>query len=260
MLFPTIRIAKRCQAFVQSRISPSIAQSVRVMELVLDTKVAEKAGSEKRATSGIAAVLFPEPEFKTAKQFWQHSGDGVSSRRAEFVERQLRDGLMVERKIERECKGPRRYQNKSSIDWGKKAVDEADDVESNEYVEERFGRNLDLAFVDSARLAIRKRIAGSLQDEPDAPELSPEEARMVKGFTEEDVYLYPCGMSAIFNAHNLLLQTLGQLRSVSYGYEVNVLYLNLSDNKQIPVYRHFEDSTEIRTRMHFLRQWVRFRS
>lgn len=34
---------------------------------------------------------------------------------------------------------------------------------------------------------------------------------------EQDIYLYPTGMSAIYNAHRTLLAAKGNLKSVSYG-------------------------------------------
>src|SRR5690606_14252067 len=84
----------------------------------------------------------------------------------------------------------------------------------------KFGRNLEVTLVENAKLAVRRRIAGSLRDPNPTAEtaISAEDARMVKGFTEDDVYLYPCGMNAIFNAHRLLLHALGTRKSVCYGY------------------------------------------
>lgn len=136
-------------------------------------------------------------------------------------------------------RGPKRYQ-RGSVDQtfltGKKFTSEgvensqlplqngtAETRESTQFLEERFGRNLDISFVDNARLAICRRIAGSLVGQVDlAVEPSPtrmtSNSRGVKGVSNDDVYLYPCGMNAIFNTHRMLLESGGQLKSISFGF------------------------------------------
>lgn len=74
----------------------------------------------------------------------------------------------------------------------------------------------------NAKLAVRRRIAGSLTADVDLPEAltlekDVENTRNVAGFSEDDVYLYPCGMSSIFNAHRNLMATKGELKSIVYG-------------------------------------------
>lgn len=60
------------------------------------------------------------------------------------------------------------------------------------YVEQRYGRNLPTGSAAVAKQALRRRIAGVL----DADETS--DGRKVG---EDDVWLFPTGMSAIYNAH-----------------------------------------------------------
>ena len=166
----------------------------------------------------ISAVVFPRAHAKVAKIFWQHSGDGISSRRAEYCHKAFEEGRLI---TVTPSKGPRRYQTNSN----KTAIADGE-LETNDcvrFVEERFGRNLDLSLASSAKLAIRRRIAGALTanvDLHEALELSQPPARMeqVKGFSEDDVYLYPCGMSSIFNTHRSMMICRGQMKSISYGY------------------------------------------
>ncbi|GAA5977635.1 hypothetical protein JCM11641_006882 [Rhodosporidiobolus odoratus] len=85
------------------------------------------------------------------------------------------------------------------------------------YVEERYGRNLDLSLAPLAKLAMRRRIAGVLREQPGeaipveemekhkAQQAREESTRGVVGLTEDDVWLYPCGMNAIFHAHQLAM-------------------------------------------------------
>jgi len=187
----------------------------------------EKPGAEDRISSGLCAVVYPSGEHPVAKQFWQHGGDGVSSRRAEFCQRELEEGLLVEKSSvqampSRVTKGPKRY-SRMSQDKGpwKPPSPPADAPDISRFVEERFGRNLDLAFVRHAKLAVRRRIAGTLKSSvgpQDALSLSREGGRDVEGFTEADVFLYPTGMSAIFNSHRILMLALGAAKSVCYGF------------------------------------------
>lgn len=90
------------------------------------------------------------------------------------------------------------------------------------FLEERFGRNLDLSLVERAKSAIRRRIAGAMgtDAESNAETLPPMAAntRGIADLQESDVYLFPCGMNAIFNTHRAMLQARGDLKSISFGF------------------------------------------
>lgn len=228
MLFPTHIIAERCQKFITSQ-APGSAQHVRIVDLV---PLSEKARSEELAiiSPRVSAVLFPQEIFKVAKQFWQHSGDGVSSRRAEYCHSLFDEGILVEPSAidgsPRFCKGPRRYQSKTSVDLGRpadKSNGSSDPQDPTQFVEERFGRNLDISMTKNAKLAVRRRIAGSLTADVGLTEAMSckSDANNVEQHTdrsEDDVYLYPCGMSSIFNTHRNLVSLKGSLKSVVYGF------------------------------------------
>lgn len=93
------------------------------------------------------------------------------------------------------------------------AQTEQDEDVLSRYVEERYGRNLDLSLAPLAKLAMRRRIAGVLRETPGQAipverieNVDGEEStRGVVGLTEKDVWLYPCGMSAIWHAHQLVM-------------------------------------------------------
>jgi cystathionine gamma-synthase len=228
LLFPSHAPAARCKDFFATQ-EPELGQKVRIMDLV---PLSEKARSEEYAliSPKVSAVFFPEQYFKVAKTFWQHTGDGVSSRRAEFCLSHLEQGALVDAKVVSEppalCKGPRRYQKKTSIDFNSSAVTpngNTDPHDPTQFVEERFGRNLNLSLAANAKTAVRRRIAGSLTadvglNEALSLQTDVERVRTVEGFSEDDVYLYPCGMSSIFNAHRNLMATRGPLKSIVYGY------------------------------------------
>ncbi|CAO2656126.1 Nn.00g049290.m01.CDS01 [Neocucurbitaria sp. VM-36] len=229
MLFPTHSIASRCRDFFLQNAPDLDASKVRILDFV---PAAEKARSEELAiiSPRVSAVLFPQDRFGIAKQFWQHSGDGVSSRRAEYCYHLFQKGVLIEasslQQSARICKGPRRYQKKTSIDLGgsEGVIDGAGEVQDpTQFVEERFGRNLDLSMTKNAKLAIRRRIAGSLTADvalTEALSLAKDTTttRPVAEFSEDDVYLYPTGMSSIFDAHRNILRAKGPLKAIVFGF------------------------------------------
>jgi len=242
MLFPSAKTARRCLQFIKQYAPPNASTAaLRVIDLVLDRS---KTTSEIliKLSPSISAVMFPKELFSTAKQYWQHSGDGVQSRRAEFCHSLFQEAILVDVTVleplengsRKAAKGPRRYQkgsldkpsplsqNRDIISSPTTTSSQAESRESSQFLEERFGRNLDVSFVDNARSSICQRIAGSLVDEADAPtNLSTKTLSSTRGIanlSEDDVYLYPCGMNSIFNAHDLMLQARGPLKSISFGF------------------------------------------
>ncbi|KAL6709528.1 Cystathionine gamma-synthase [Coniothyrium glycines] len=228
MLFPTHATALRCQEFFLHSAHDLDKSKVRILDFV---PAAEKERAEDLTiiSSRVSAVLFPQQRFSVAKQFWQHSGDGVSSRRAEYCLHLFEKNVLVEAstvdQTSRICKGPRRYRKTTSIDLGGQvsSTSTANEVEPTQFVEERFGRNLDLSMTKNAKLAIRRRIAGSLTADVALAEAmnlerDADRTRQAANFSEDDVYLYPTGMSSIFNAHRNLLRAKGNRKAIVFGF------------------------------------------
>lgn len=253
MLFPTKRIALRCVEFMKGRAPEAALAGINVVTLVLDPtkKTPEVLRSIRPAVS---AVIFKEEAFPIAKQYWQHSGDGVSSRRAEFCHGLFNEGLLVPENTgapsprsaqPKMFRGPKRYQRPGSIDGftnggngngnangnangngngvsqGGNTEEITEALESSRFLEERYGRNLDLSLVENAKSAIRRRIAGVLTSEVDLttslPTMSPH-ARGISNMKEDDIYLVPCGMNAIFATHQLLLKAREPRKSIEFGF------------------------------------------
>jgi cystathionine gamma-synthase len=228
-LFASIKTARICHSFVLGKIPADQAYKVRIVNFVPSPHT--EAGST--VTSSLSCVIYPKEYAPITKQVWQHTGNGISSRRGEFCLGALEDGFLVEDKgvasaesiSQRPCKGPRRYQSKTGARKG--SVGESPPRENTDdgrdyaqFIEERFGRNLSTSLANQAKLAVRKRIAGVLTADvelPEALEAASAEGR-VAGISEEDVLLYPSGMSAIFNAHQTLLATRGELPSICFGF------------------------------------------
>lgn len=247
MLFPSEITARRCVEFMLSRDKTITSSLLQVVDLALDHSKSTSA-ILKRISPAISAVIFPAELFPVAKQFWQHSGEGVSSRRAEFCHGLFQEGLLVDLKTLRPitngqpkpCRGPRRYQ-KGSMDkssFSKASRIESDTSESQngsapngasesrestQFLEERFGRNLDVSFADNAKSAICRRIADALSGDAEltatpSPVSTTPNLRGVTGLSEDDVYLYPCGMNAIFHVHRMMLEVRGPMESISFGF------------------------------------------
>ncbi|KAK7943238.1 cystathionine gamma-synthase [Apiospora aurea] len=250
MLFPTRKTAQRCHSFIQDKAPKELQANLQIVDLVLSAS-ASVPPVLRSISPSISAVFFVPDAFPIAKQYWQHSGDGVSSRRAEFCHGLLRDGLLVLAEPSQAprspglanakvFRGPRRYQRPASID----AVNgsnhhpatasqgaekngpagqgsDTETIESSRFLEERFGRNLDLSLVSNAKSAIRRRIAGVLSGDVDLTTKLPtmdSTARGVSNFREDDIYLTPCGMNAIFTAHQTLLKAREPRKSINFGF------------------------------------------
>ncbi|KAH6681242.1 cystathionine gamma-synthase [Plectosphaerella plurivora] len=248
ILFPTPAAARRCVDFMQRHGNPDSLSGLHVVDFGLDHS-ARLSPQVKSLTSTVSAVLFAAGAFSVAKQYWQHSGDGVSSRRAEFCHGLLKEGLLCPSSAtpsplsngtsaaKVQCRGPRRYQrnsadlgHKPTLNMTPKAVPPAtnggdavqESAESMRFLEERYGRNLDVSLVARAKSAIRRRIAGAMAADVESSisSLPPMTSNMrgLADLQESDVYLFPCGMNAIFNAHRALLSARGPMRSISFGF------------------------------------------
>ncbi|EED14153.1 cystathionine gamma-synthase, putative [Talaromyces stipitatus ATCC 10500] len=228
-LFPSLRTATICRNFVVARIPPEESSKIRIVGFV----PSPKADSDIRShvNSKLFGVIYPKEYAPIAKQVWQHTGDGVQSRRSEFCSSALQDGYLVEDtsigpdgKPSIFSKGPRRYQQRTPTpkehEHASKATESSDGQEFSAFVEERFGRNLSATLAQNAKRAMRRRIAGCLTANVDLQEALESEASSgrIAGLTEEDVFLYPTGMSSIFNTHRTLLNAKGSLKSICFGF------------------------------------------
>ncbi|KAI1759994.1 PLP-dependent transferase [Hypoxylon sp. FL1150] len=245
MLFPTRKTASRCLEFIRNKAPQAAQVDLGILHLVLDP--AKKAPDALQSVMpSISAVLFTAEAFPFAKQYWQHSGDGVSSRRAEFCHGLFKENLLVpEAKVsstkpqQKLGRGPKRYRRQASVDEHPNGSnnghhhypvtrdvpedDTTDTLESSRFLEERYGRNLDLSLVPNAKSAIRRRIAGVLVadaelDSTTALPTMDSNARGISNFKEDDIYLVPCGMNAIFTTHQTLLKAREPRKSINFGF------------------------------------------
>ncbi|RCI11066.1 hypothetical protein L249_7460 [Ophiocordyceps polyrhachis-furcata BCC 54312] len=234
MLFSTLGSATRCIAFIRRYAMPDMKSCLNILDLVVDVSKSSSALLRWLCPT-LHVAFFDEGAYGLAKQYWQHTGDGVSSRRAEFYFDLLRNGILIPRQAAdhqsqfRLQKGPRRYMSKltytTSVSPDVKSFpydQTGDHDECCRFLEERFGRNLDFGLVEQANLAIRRRIAGFLTHDSSRNEFRLASVnpsfQAQQDVKEDDVFLFPNGMNAIFNVHRTLLSALGQFPSVSFGF------------------------------------------
>ncbi|PPJ54503.1 hypothetical protein CBER1_02473 [Cercospora berteroae] len=247
MLMPSTRCAIRCKEFIKRQSPGADCSAIRSIDFVPTPE--HVAAHTTKILPRVSAVIYPQTLWPAAKAFWQHSGEGISSRRAEFCQRAFDEGYLVDqssptRQPQRMSKGPRRYQQNTSVDLGNPTNGQTtppktpprsngdtghtngeDISNSAEFVETRFGRNLSNELAAQAKLAIRKRIAGSLTADVElhealerSPNQATERTRDVPGFSVDDVYLFGTGMNAIFTAHRSLLLARGPAKSIMFGF------------------------------------------
>ncbi|EWC45050.1 hypothetical protein DRE_06330 [Drechslerella stenobrocha 248] len=247
MLFPSAFVASACKDFIasQSRArtgteSQLLESDIRIIALSSPTPIAESG-----PRPDIWVVFVVQHLYHYAKEFWQHTGDGISSRRAAFVHSCLSQGHLLDPKAQDNQalpgpqlpRGPSRYSRHSVVEPA--ATETSPNSSSSatkgdrgvyNFVELRYGRNLETVAIQQARLAIQQRIVGIIQLETSAIDdaakaqnitTSPDDTlahRRTHELSANDVYLFPTGMSAIFNSHRILRQCFGSYQMVEFGF------------------------------------------
>ncbi|KOG98709.1 cystathionine gamma-synthase [Saccharomyces eubayanus] len=240
LCFPSYKIANRCREFI--KVKTGLSTKVRILQLCTPKPMNQEEKLWRRECK-ITVVFVDQEIFPVMKQYWQHTGEIVSSRMAEYIlhELEVKENL----KSTGTASNIRKY-----------AAEDESRV-NEEYVETRFGRNLNFLAADKAKFLIRKRIATKVVEKLDSESVSdlfsfehynegngPFNAGSGEPFGESqlnsdvpaetfnstgesstsstfedisrddlnyhvnpntDVYLFPSGMASIFTAHRLLL-------------------------------------------------------
>lgn len=166
----------------------------------------------------IISALFHAPSLALiVKSFWQHTGTGISSRRAEFCLAALDSGSLVATHLDPATihKGPARY-NRRSRDAVIHKTQQRPPCEaySSSFLEERFGRNLNIRSCSEATKAIKRRIVDGLNYYGN---FSIIDRSVNHQLNEQDVFLFPCGMNAIFSIYQTLIEWRRGIQSIMFG-------------------------------------------
>ncbi|KAG8216801.1 pyridoxal phosphate-dependent transferase [Butyriboletus roseoflavus] len=244
LLCPSKKIADQCRTFVVNRaVLAGTPTHVRLVQYFI---CPEDSSAQTGQCAELHIVLFPANVLPIAKQFWQHTGLGISSR---FAEHCLSLWLRQDKKIPQSSASPPssptfRASNKhysvkqpgarissTGVSEPPSTTIPSDVLSKDQstYLEERYGRNLPLSAAAFAKRALRRRIAGVLirdnvQDGPQGPcagaqdvEIGPS-SRGVQDVNEDDVFLFSTGMSAIWSTHQLCLRARPPAKSVCFGF------------------------------------------
>lgn len=168
-------------------------------------------------------LLFAKDKFKFAKAFWQHTGDYISSRCAEralaFLGESVNGAATAptgknlyskNRHYARSTQPPTPTflptpSNPNPPTTTETITDDLLTADLTTYLEERYGRNLPLFNAPLAKQALKRRIAGGLlPSDEDYGKIADVTRGGATAVTEDDVYLFPCGMSAIWHAHDIV--------------------------------------------------------
>ncbi|KAH7909622.1 pyridoxal phosphate-dependent transferase [Hygrophoropsis aurantiaca] len=266
LLFPSKKAADHCRAFMLDRATQEgVATNpyVRLVQYLIcpEDTAGESPGIHQKARPHSSAstqsvelhiVLFPSDLFPVAKQFWQHTGMGISSRLADHCLSLLPDEHSPSHtplpsspispkptfrtpnkhySVKHSPKTPSLGESRTPAFILQAQLNPSEPLSKDQdtYLEERYGRNLPLSAGTYAKRALRRRIAGVLvrdnaDDGPGGPSAGAQDAqtgpssRGVQDVTEDDVYLYPTGMTAIWNAHQLVLGARPPAKSVCFGF------------------------------------------
>lgn len=239
MLFPSRKIAEAARSFILNNSSLQITRQPHVVHLSFPSLTPAKSGlSTPSMAVNLFVLLYPLQEAPLAKSFWQHTGYGISSRMAEYCLQHLSridgplDAVQSQNRIYSNPLRRSPYKNRhytkdtnfKPLSTPKNVPSESEQLSQDQmlYLEERYGRNLDVFFAGRAKLALQRRIAGTLSENVDLNQallIEPaEHIRSKRGVAETDVWLFPTGMSAIWTTHQLLLKALPPKKSVCFGY------------------------------------------
>ncbi|AOA62467.1 Cystathionine gamma-synthase [Komagataella phaffii CBS 7435] len=219
LVFPTYNVAKRCREFIK-KYTKLDQVNVRILQLSTPSPKNEDERAYRLETH-ISIAFFPASEFSVAKQYWQHSGEGISSRMGEYCLHELK--YLAEGIEDHRSNSPGNNQvgqrSRKSRSSRSSIVDLNNNTnEYSTFIEERFGRNLDMRFHNEAKSLLKRRIAGKIGESQDEGSASTERAA-ISELSQDDVYLYPSGMTSIFNAY-LAILSIGHAdrKSVCFGF------------------------------------------
>ncbi|OLL22673.1 putative cystathionine gamma-synthase, partial [Neolecta irregularis DAH-3] len=233
MIFPSEQISQRFKQFV-GRYSDSLngrfVSDIHTVHLLASSYTNESLDHGKSELTAHIFVAFFHPSLsKVAKAFWQHTGEGISSRMAEYFLQQLRTSKHKQSAIDPNSNMSfahfHSHYARKPYNAEKTTLSITQETLQSDhltYLEEHYGRNVIVQLADRAKTALRQRISGILKQLSSHESIVNQDlalqSRQWNGLCKDDVYLYPCGMSAIYNAHRILLNIIGEFKSLCYGF------------------------------------------
>ncbi|KAG8903059.1 hypothetical protein FRC01_009344 [Tulasnella sp. 417] len=191
-----------------------------------DDQTPEDRRSCPRQPLELHMVFFPEESLGLARSYWQSTGHGISSRRAckylELLGIPPSDVLNVAGGFSSSSTSSAGTPNNSSPGSSVKSLQ--DGVRQTQTMQLVKCDEQPLPYTE-ARLALQRRIARAVRGDFSGPSEppSPIPENGVRTPSNDDVFLHPGGMNAIWHAHQLILQTAEQMgnaagKSICFGF------------------------------------------
>ncbi|PVU96906.1 hypothetical protein BB561_000887 [Smittium simulii] len=269
LILPTKKSAERCSLFIQDQaVQYNINISTEFIPEIFEYHIVHKLLPssipndllEKNLFTPVTLylVIVHNSLFFLAKQYWQHTGDGISSRQANYCNHILEynkthsHSLLLHSKpspsplspsnslLQNEFKTPSYYKKPKShradtslafnpdntIQTSEHISDQFSESLPNEhsrFIEERFGRNLSSNMAINSKAILKKRIAGLIIDSnlDSSSQLHSSLNtinRNISLLSEADVFLTSTGMGAIFNTHRIILNHYKFQKSICFGF------------------------------------------
>lgn len=239
LLYPTSKTADHCRAFLLDQPShsgsPPLVRLKRYLIFPEQKQEFEPDASRCKPAPRFAElyiVLFPADTFPLARQCWQHTGMGISSRYAEYCLSLMPEepsSPIVTQLIDDHEHDSSEAKIPSIKTGGHDASGRIKD--QIDYYGEVDNQTSPVGSAAVAKLELRHRIASVLvRNSPLGCHAGPCKTKQVvetgslpsevKDVTENDVFLFPTGMYAIWNAYDMVTRTRPAAKSICFGYVV----------------------------------------
>ncbi|OMJ27766.1 Cystathionine gamma-synthase [Smittium culicis] len=261
LIFPSLKCAIRCKKFVLDQCTKDA--DIHVREYLIKAPKNDGAAVGAAFESKLACptmlylAVYDAKLDKAARRYWQHTGDGISSRQAEYclqlieVSKQAESGRSGAEHVavgssgvgggtvsSGSVKTPSYYKRPAVLanrggasaqagglpaSSASATGDELEETESLRFIEERYGRNLNSRLAEESKLILKKRISGIIVESGSDNASGRDQteqyvSRGVLNLTESDVFLTPTGMSSIFHTHRTILDFLKFEKSICFGF------------------------------------------
>ncbi|CCK72886.1 putative cystathionine gamma-synthase KNAG_0M00330 [Huiozyma naganishii CBS 8797] len=156
LCFPSYTVAKRCREYIRVAVAGSEGArnaKVRILQLSTARPLTDEEASSKKECK-IAVAFVAGPYFTHMLDYWRLSGEMVSSRVAKYV---LHELFMIE---------------KSQAVASSSTSGHRGENEEKDFIESRYGRQVNFTFAATAERLVKKRIATKMVDLDDEATLT----------------------------------------------------------------------------------------
>ena len=212
LLYPSKKIADHCQAFILHR--AALTETLGSVRLVRYFTCPEETAAQTRTCQCVELhiVFFPADLSTIAMEFWRYTGLGISSRFAEHCLSILlgEDNLSA---VATQSSGTSMPPDMTNKDQGTTLEEQNSPLRAGAFAKRTLCRRI-------ASLLLTGKMQDDLQGPCDGAQgdvKSEPNSIDVQDVSEDDVFLFSTGMSAIWNVHQLCLRARPPAKSGCFG-------------------------------------------